>query len=132
MHAGWPIHHHKEARVRSHVFLCMLAYYVEWHMREKWAPLLFDDHDKASAQAARESVVQKAQRSEAAKRKAASKRTEDGFAVESFQGMLSLLGTIVKNWLQPSEPAAEPFTMITTPNPLQRRALDLLGVTLRP
>jgi transposase len=126
-----PIHHHKEARVRSHVFLCMLAYYVEWHMREKLAPLLFDDHDKARAQAARQSVVQKAPRSEAAKRKAASKRTEDGFTVESFQGMLSLLGTIVKNWLQPCEPAAEPFTMITTPNPLQRRALDLLGVTLR-
>jgi hypothetical protein len=93
--------------------------------------LLFDDHDKASAQAARESVVQPAQRSEAAKRKAASKRTDEGFAVESFQGMLSLLGTIVKNWLRTREAAAEPFSMITTPNPLQRRALDLLGVTLR-
>ena len=126
-----PIHHRKEDRVRAHVFLCMLAYYVEWHMREKLAPLLFDDHDKASAQAARESVVQQAQRSEAAKRKAASKRTDDGFAVESFQGMLSLLGTIVKNWLRPRETVAEPFSMITTPNPLQRRALDLLGVTLR-
>ena len=57
-----PIHHRKEERVRAHVFLCMLAYYVEWHMREKLAPLLFDDHDRASAEAARESVVRKAQR----------------------------------------------------------------------
>lgn len=126
-----PIHHRKEERVRAHVFLCMLAYYVEWHMREKLAPMLFDDHVKASAQEARESVVQKAQRSEAAKRKAESKRTEDGFPVESFQGMLSTLGTIVKNWLRPRETADEPFSMITTPNPLQRKALDLLGVTLR-
>jgi hypothetical protein len=75
--------------------------------------------------------VQKAQRSKAAKRKAATKRTDDGLAVESFQGMLSLLGTIVKNWLRPRETAAEPFSMVTNPNPLQRRALELLGVTLR-
>ena len=126
-----PIHHRKEERVRAHVFLCMLAYYVEWHMREKLAPMLFDDHLKASAQEARESVVQKAQRSEAAERKAESKRTEEGFPVESFQGMLSTLGTIVKNWLRPRETADEPFSMITTPNALQRKALDLLGVTLR-
>jgi transposase len=126
-----PIHHRKEGRVRAHVFLCMLAYYVEWHMREKLAPLLFDDHDRASAQAARESVVQKAERSKAAKRKTGSKRTEDGLTLESFQGMLALLGTIVKNWMRPREATSEPFQMVTIPNPHQRRALDLLEVTLR-
>jgi hypothetical protein len=109
----------------------MLAYYVEWHMREKLAPLLFDDHDRASAQAARESVVQKAERSKAAKRKTGSKRTEDGLTLESFQGMLAFLGTIVKNWMRPRETTSEPFQMVTIPNPHQRRALDLLGVTLR-
>ena len=76
-------------------------------------------------------MVRKAERSEAAKRKAATKHTEDGFAVQGFQGMLSLLGTTVKNWPQPREMSSEPFEMVTIPNPLQRRALDLLGVTLR-
>ena len=126
-----PIHHRKEERVRAHVFLCMLSYYVEWHMRQLLAPLLFDDHDKAGADVARRSVVQKAQRSEAAKHKAGTKRTDDGFVVESFRGMLSLLGTIVKNWVKPRETATEPFTMVTIPNPHQRRALELLGITLR-
>ena len=127
-----PIYHRKADRVRAHVFLCMLAYYVEWDMREKLAPLLFDDHDRASAEARRKSPVRKAERSEAAMRKAATKRTEDGFVVESFQGLLALLGTIVVNWVRPQGAATEPFEMITIPNPHQRRALDLLGVTLRP
>ena len=126
-----PIHHRKEDRVRAHVFLCMLAYYVEWHMRERLAPLLFDDHDRASAAAQRESIVRKAKRSQAAERKAQSKRTNDGFDVESFRGMLSLLGTIVKSWVRPRGTTMEPFIMVTIPNPHQRRALELLGVPLR-
>ena len=125
-----PIHHRKEERVRAHVFLCMLAYYVEWHMRQKLAPLLFDDHDRAAAEAARESPVHKAERSGAAKQKIHTKRTEDGFPAESFRSLLSFLGTIVKNWFQPRGAATEPFTMITVPNAHQRRALDLLEVTL--
>jgi transposase len=127
-----PIHHHLADRVRAHVFLCMLAYYVEWHMREKLAPLLFDDHDKAAAERARASVVRKAERSAAALKKAATKRTQDGFSVESFRGLLSMLGTIVKSWVRPRGTNAEPFTMVTIPNPQQRQALELLGVPLRP
>jgi hypothetical protein len=127
-----PIHHRKEERVRAHVFLCMLAYYVEWHMRQKLAPLLFDDHDATAAQAARQSPVDKAKRSNAADSKAATKRTDDGFVVESFRSLLAFLGTIVKNWVQPPAAASEPFTMVTIPNPHQRRMFDLLGVTLLP
>jgi hypothetical protein len=99
-------------------------------MRQKLAPLLFDDHDKGSAEAARQSPVQKAARSEAAKRKASTKHVEDGYVVQSFRSMLSFLGTIVKNWVQPRATPTEPFTMITTPNAHQRRALELLGVTI--
>ncbi len=127
-----PIHHHLADRVRAHVFLCMLAYYVEWHMREKLAPLLFDDHDKAAAERQRASVVRKAQRSAAAREKAATKRTEEGLAVQSFRGLLAMLGTIVKSWVRPRGTSVEPFTMVTIPNPQQRRALEILGVPLRP
>jgi len=128
-----PIYHRKERRVRAHVFLCMLAYYVEWHMRQRLSPLLFDDHDKAEAESARSSIVQKATRSEAAKGKARTKRTADQeFVVEDFRGLLRLMGTIVKNWVQPHDTVTDPFTMITIPNPHQRRVLDLLGVSLLP
>jgi hypothetical protein len=94
--------------------------------------LLFDDHDKAAAERERASVVRKAERSAAALKKAATKRTQDGFAVESFRGLLSMLGTIVKSWVRPRGTNAEPFTMVTIPNPQQRQALELLGVPLRP
>src|ERR1700737_2272058 len=79
-----PIHHRHPNRVRAHVFLCMLAYYVEWHMRQALKPILFDDHDKASADAPRASIVAKAERSSAADRKAATKRTADGGPVHAF------------------------------------------------
>jgi len=126
-----PIHHRKEERVRAHVFLCMLAYYVEWHLRQRLAPLLFEDHDQASAEAQRTSIVRKAERSEAAKQKAAIKRTDDGFTVESFRGLLSFLGTIVKNWVRPAATDHAPFVLITTPNEHQRRVFDLLNVPIR-
>src|SRR5205807_6785103 len=80
-----PIHHRKAERVKAHVFLCMLAYYVEWHMRRALKPLLFDDDDKASAEAARESIVAPAQRSERAQMKARTKRTEGDAPVHSFR-----------------------------------------------
>ncbi len=124
-----PIHHRREDRVRTHVFLCMLAYYVEWHMRRALAPLLFEDHDRAHAQ--RDSVVSKAQRSKAAARKAATQRTEDDFAVQSFRSLLGQLGTIVKNWVRPVGTTGASFPMLTIPNQHQNRALDLLGVSLR-
>jgi transposase len=92
-----PIHHHLADRVRAHAFLCMLAYYVEWHMRAAWAPILFDDDDKEGAEALRDSVVSPAERSDRAKEKAYTKRTEDDLPVHSFQTLLKDLGTITRN-----------------------------------
>jgi transposase len=126
-----PIHHRLPDRVRAHILLCMLAYYVEWHMRQLLAPLLFDDDNKPQAQAARTSVVAPAQRSEAAKRKARTKQTSDGMKVHSFQTLLSDLATIVKNRIQPKDKTIAAFDMLTQPTVLQQRAFDLLGVTLR-
>jgi transposase len=126
-----PIHHRLPDRVRAHILLCMLAYYVEWHMRQLLAPLLFDDDNKPHAQAARTSVVAPAQRSEAAMRKARTKQTSDGMKVHSFQTLLSDLATIVKNRIQPKDKTIAAFDMLTQPTVLQQRAFDLLGVTLR-
>jgi len=126
-----PIHHHLETRVRAHVLICMLAYYVEWHMRQALAPILFDDDDRAAAAKSRISPVAKAHRSTKAERKAQTKLTPDGTPVHSFQTLLRDLATVVKNRVQPKDPSAKPFEMITTPTPLQQRALDLLGVSLR-
>jgi hypothetical protein len=120
-----PIHHHLENRVRAHVLLCMLAYYVEWHMREALAPILFDDDDRAAAQAQRDSIVAPASRSEKAQRKARRKRTDDGFAVHSFQTLLKDLATVTKNHMRMGE---QSFEMITTPTALQQRAFELLQV----
>ncbi len=126
-----PIHHHLADRVRAHVFICMLAYYVEWHMRRALAPMLFEDDDKPSAARRRRSVVAKALRSEKADRKAQTKLTADGSPVHSFQTLLEDLATVAKNTLQPKNGSAKPFEMITTPTHLQQRALDLLGVSIR-
>lgn len=123
-----PIHHHKPERVRAHVLLCMLSYYVEWHMRRALAPLLFDDDDKSAGEALRQSVVAPAQRSPRANQKAATKRTADGGPVHSFTTLLRDLATIVKNRVQPRTDAATPFDVITRPTPTQQRALDLLRV----
>ena len=125
-----PIHHRLADRVRAHVFLCMLAYYVEWHMRQALAPILFDDDDKASAEAQRESVVQPAQRSVKTLMKARTQRTEDDLPVHSFQTLLQDLATVVLDRVQPKPKGLPAFDKITTPTPLQQRALDLLGVTL--
>jgi transposase len=126
-----PIHHRLPDRVRAHILLCMLAYYVEWHMRQLLAPLLFDDHDKTQAKSARASVVAPAQRSIAALRKALSKKTDEGLKAHSFQTLLGDLATIVKNRIQPTDQTTPAFDMITTPTTLQQKAIDLLGVALR-
>jgi transposase len=126
-----PIHHHLATRVRAHVLICMLAYYIEWHMRRALAPMLFDDDDKAAAAHRRKSVVAKAQRSEKAERKLRTKLTPDGSSVHSFQTLLRDLATLAKNRVQPKDRSAKPFEMLTTPTPLQQRALDLLGVSPR-
>ena len=124
-----PIYHWKDDRIRAHVFLCMLAYYVEWHMRGKLAELLFDDHERDLAEETRKSIVSKAPRSEAAKRKECRRRTSDGFPVQSFQCLLRDLATLCKNrvcW--ESSPDAQ-FDQLTLPTDLQRRAFELLGLT---
>jgi transposase len=126
-----PIHHRLPERVRAHILLCMLAYYVEWHMRQLLAPILFDDDDRAQAQAVRASIVAPAQRSASAKLKALSKQTADGLKVHSFQTLIGDLATIVKNRIQPTNKNFVAFEMLTDPSVIQQRALDLLGVTLR-
>jgi Transposase DDE domain len=125
-----PIHHRKADRVRAHVFLCMLAYYVEWHMRRALAPMLFDDDDQAAGEAERRSVVAPAPRSPRAKAKALTKRTDEGEPVHSFHSLVRHLRTIVKDHMRLKSDAAIEFDKITTPTPLQQRALDLLGVPL--
>ena len=126
-----PIHHRLPDRVRAHILLCMLAYYVEWHMRQLLAPILFDDHDKPQALAARTSIVVPAKRSAAAQRKAATRKTDEGMKVHSFQTLLGDLATIVKNRIQPKDKKIPVFDMLTTPTALQHHAFDLLGITLR-
>lgn len=125
-----PIGHRKPDRVRAHVLLCMLAYYVEWHMRRRLAPMLFDDDDKEAGEALRRSVVAPAQRSPRALDKAHRKQTEDGSPVHSFQTLLRDLATIVKDTVQPKSTPAAKFDKITVPTALQQRALDLLDVPL--
>ncbi len=125
-----PIYHQLPERVRAHVFLCMLAYYVEWHMRRKLAPMLFDDDDRETAEALRPSIVAPAKTSPSARRKAATLRTADDLPVHSFQTLLADLATLAKNRIQPKLPDSLPFEMITRPTVLQQKALSLLGVTL--
>lgn len=124
-----PIHHRREDRVRAHVFLCMLAYYVEWHMRRQLAPILFDDDDRASARAARSSIVAPAQRSPRAQKKASRKRTPTGEPVHSFRSLLKDLATLTKNRVRVSGGS---FEQLSTPTPLQQRAFDLLRVAPSP
>jgi hypothetical protein len=126
-----PIRHHTEERVRAHMFLRMLSYYITWHMHDRLAPLLFTDDDKPAAQATRPSPVAPAARSPRALAKAAAKRTPGDLPVHSFQTLLADLATICLNQIQPADPALPAFGLITTPTPLQRQALDLLGVSHR-
>jgi transposase len=121
-----PIHHRLADRVRAHIFLCMLAYYVEWHMREAWRPLLFADEDLAVK--AKRDPVAPSKRSEAAEEKVATKTLPDGAPAHSFRTLLELLSTIVRNSCRaPGVPAGTPtFTVVTTPSVEQQRAMNLL------
>jgi hypothetical protein len=125
-----PINHRLARRVRAHVFLCMLAYYLEWHMRQSLAPILFDDHDRPAAQAQRRSVVAPARRSPAAQRKALTKRTDDDQPVESFSDLLQNLSTIVRDTVRPKNTDLPLFPKVTKATDIQQRAFDLLGVRL--
>ena len=126
-----PIRHRTETRVRAHVFLRMISYYITWHMHARLAPILFTDDDKPAAQAARHSPVAPAARSPRALAKAAAKRTPDDQPVHSFDSLLADLATICLNQIQPADPALPGFRLVTTPTPLQRQALDLLAVSHR-
>jgi hypothetical protein len=125
-----PIHHWLSDRVRAHVFLCMLSYYTEWHMRRALAPMLFDDEDKDAALASRASPVAKAPRSERAKAKDAGKRSADGEPVHSFHTLIADLGTLCLNDVAAANNPNYVLTMATRATPLQQKALDLLGVSL--
>jgi hypothetical protein len=126
-----PIHHRKEDRVRAHIFLCMLAYYVEWHMREALASILFQDDEPEMGEALRDSVVAPAERSPAAENKARQKRTKDDLPVHSFQSLLDDLATIVISRVRPKAAAIAEFDKLTAPTALQARAFKLLGVSHR-
>jgi hypothetical protein len=121
-----PIHHRLADRVRAHIFLCLLAYYVEWHLREAWRALMFADADQ-EAKATRDPVAP-AKRSKAALAKIASKRLDDDTPAHSFATLLAELATIVRNTCRTPHagPNAPTFDVTTTPNPKQTRALELL------
>jgi transposase len=121
-----PIHHRKADRVRAHILLCMLAYYVEWHMREAWRELMFADTDQA-AKATRDPVAP-AKRSRAAQAKAASHTLDDGTSAHSFSTLLADLAGIVRNTCRTpnAAPGAPTFHVVTTPSTKQQRAFELL------
>jgi transposase len=121
-----PIHHRLEGRVRAHIFLCMLAYYVEWHMREAWRELMFADEDLELKQ--HRDPVAAAQRSEAALHKAATRKLKNGSTVHSFRTLLQDLSTIVRNTCEArvGNKNGSTFQMTTLPNPDQQRAIQLL------
>jgi Transposase DDE domain len=123
-----PIHHRRAHRVRAHVFLCMLAHYVIWHMKRDLAPMLFKDDDPATAAALRSSPVAKAKVSPAARHKAASKRTADGQPVHSFRTLLQDLASLTRNSVRFGD--ARPTTILARPTPIHARAFELLGLKI--
>jgi len=125
-----PIRHRLADRVRAHVFLRMLSYYISWHMKQALAPIMFVDNDKPAAAAKRANPVAAAQRSDTALAKAARKHTIDNTPVHSFTSLLADLATICANHIQPAHDMPA-FTMTTTPTPLQRRAFELLAISHR-
>jgi hypothetical protein len=125
-----PVYHWLEGRVRAHVFLCMLAYYLEWHMRQRLGPMLFDDTDPDEAEARRRSVVAPAQRSKAAISKQTTGLTADGLPVHSFRTLLADLATLARNTIITAITPLHPLIVVTRPTPIQQKAFDLLGLTV--
>ena len=123
-----PVFHYSTERVRAHVFLCMLAYYVEWHMRERLKPMLFDDEFIEEAQAIKVSAVAKAQRSDHAKDKDARKHADDGTPLHSFHTLMQDLGTLAYNITYTALNPKAKIILTTRPTPLQDKAFKLLGV----
>jgi transposase len=124
-----PIHHRTDERVRAHIFICMLSYYLEWHLRDAWKGLLFDDEHPSGHQGG--SPVLAAIRSEAAANKANTKKLPDGSTVHSFNTLISKLGAVVLNDARiPAIPKIVSFTIITKPDLIQKKALDLVGLDI--
>ena len=107
----------------------MLAFHVEWHLRRDLKELLFDDHEREAAEAARKSIVDKAPRSESAKRKQSKRKTADGLPVQSFQCLIDDLATFTRQLVRLTSCPETEFTQVSTPSPLQQRVFDLLKVT---
>jgi transposase len=124
-----PVFHYSEQRVRAHVFLCMLAYYVEWHMRARLKPMLFDDEDLDEASATRASSVAKAVRSDHAKAKDASKLADDGLPVHSFRTLLKDLATLTYNIARTGANPLAQIVITSRPTPIQAKAFELLGLS---
>ena len=123
-----PIRHRDERRVRAHIFLCLLAYYVRWHMQKAWAPLLYEDEELEANRRQRD-PVQPARPSASAQRKKALRKTDDGLPLHSFDTLLAALQTRCRNRCRAkSLPHSPTFSQITAPNPLQQRALELLQI----
>ena len=125
-----PIFHWTSNRIKSHVLLCMLAYYVEWHMKQALAPMLFEDDDRVAAKELRESVVAPAKRSMSAMRKIRTGKTSEGLPVHSFRSLLADLGTLTKNRVHIKNTGAI-FDLYATPTPSQKQAFKLLGLSTR-
>jgi hypothetical protein len=122
-----PIRHWTADRVRAHVFLCMLAYHVEWHLARALAPLLFHDTELEAARAERSSPVMSTEPSSAAKSKKAIKRNANGDRVHSFAGLIDHLGTMTRNTMRMPLAAKRRFTLLSKATPLQEAAFKLLG-----
>ena len=121
-----PIRHRVERRVRAHLFLCLLAYYVHWHLRQALAPLLFDDEELEADRARRDPVLA-AQPSDSAKQKKSQRRSQDGLPLHSLETLMAAMGTRARHRCRlPSEPEAPYVQRVTDPTPLQRRALELV------
>ena len=125
-----PVHHWVEPRVRAHVFLCMMAYYVEWHLREAWAPILFHDHERAEAEKERVSPVAALEVSAAAKRKRGSRRSDDGLPITSFGDLMRHLATMTLNEVASPQAPSAAITLSARPTPLQNKAFALLDTAL--
>ena len=121
-----PVFHWNEHRVRAHVFLCLLADHLEWHMRQALNPILFDDHDPAPT-GQRRSPVSKARVSPAARRKAAAKRTANGHPVHSFRTLLADPATVTHNTVRLGTETSA--TILATPTPFQQHVFDLFGIS---
>ena len=125
-----PIRHREERRVRAHLFLCLLAGYLEWHLRRAWAPLLFHDETLADARRIRDPVAP-AKPTERSRHKKASRRSDDGWPLHSLDTLLGELATRCRNTCRvPADPSAPALSVLTEPTPIQRRAAHLIETLL--